>query len=194
MKKRSILAILLTLVMVFSITTPAMAATKAKTKTVTFNAYDTNDTDFTDRTATVKVTNVTSQKTKDFSLYLSDEDRTITGTKSKVIYCKAPVTITLKPNKGEDNIGVSAFYMTFDSKKVKPSTVTAKYKYYAFDLTKYAFDFSKKLDAKPDGSYGYADGSTQKLTKAGTYVLYVRPQSGVDDSEVALTPVFFVVK
>lgn len=192
--KKSILSLVLALIMVFSMTTPALAATKASTKTVTFNTYATDDTDFTGMTATVKVTNVTSQKTKDFSFYLSDEDRTVSGEKSKVIYCKAPVTVTLCPNKGDKYAGVYEFMIFFDSNKVAIKSVKSKFKYYAFDTAKYEFNFSKKLNTVPDGSYGYADGSTQTFTKAGTYLLNVRPISGVDDTDVPLTPVFIVVK
>lgn len=195
MKKKRILSVLLTFVMVFSITaTPTMAATKASTKTITFGTNGSPADSFRYSPATIKVTNVTSQKAKDFSMYMSDDDKTISGEKSKVIYCKAPVTITLEPNKGEKNVGVNNFCMYFDSNKIKPSTVKGTYKYYTFDMDKYMPDFSEKFDTKPDDSYQIADGSTQKLTKAGTYVLYIQNVDVGDEFPDGLTPVFFVVK
>lgn len=193
MKKKSILSVLLALLMVFYTATPAMAATKPSTKTITFNSYATDDSDFTGFQSTLKVTNVTSVKTKDYSFYLSDEDVTISGKKSKVITCKAPATVSLQPNKGEKHARVVSFYGCCDSTKVDPSTVKVNYKYYAFDKSIYDFDFTKSYTEAPD-SYGIAEGSSQKLTKAGTYVFYVRPLSAVDDTDVELTPVFVVVK
>ena len=189
--KKSILALVLSLIMVFSMTAPAMAATKAVTKTVTFNSYDSK---FVAAPVTVKVTNVTSQKTKDYSLYMSDDDVTISGTKSKVIYCKTKTTITLQPNKGEKQAGFFKFYMCFDSNKVAPKTVNRTDKYYSYDMDAWEFDFSKKYDTIPGDAWGYADGSSMTLTKAGTYVLYVKSVNDVDDESVDLTPVFIVVK
>jgi hypothetical protein len=191
MRKKSILSVALALILLFSLTTPTMAATKASTKTITFNSYDS---EYVNAPVTVKVSNVTSQKTKDYSMYMSDDDVTISGTKSKVIYCKSPVTITLQPNKGEKHAGVFAFYMCFDSNKVKPSTVKRTDKYYAYDMDQWEFNFSKKYNDVPGDAWGYADGSTQKLTNAGTYVLYVKSVNDVDDETVDLTPVFLVVK
>lgn len=195
MKKRSILALVASLIMVFSMTTPAMAATKTaaepSTKTIKFNSYDSK---YVHAPVTVKVTNVTSQKTKDFSFYLSDDKVTISGRKSKIIYAKAPVTLTLQPNKGEKNTGVFSFSLTFDSKKVKPSTVKSTFKYYAYDMDMWEFDYSKKYDKVPGDAWGYADGSKHTLTKAGTYVLHVKSVYDVDDTTTDLTPVFIVVK
>lgn len=125
---------------------------------------------------------------------MSDDDVTISGKKSKVIYCKGSTTITLQPNKGSKNAGFFKFYVAFDSKKVKPSTVKSNYKYYAYDMDAWEFDFSKKYDAVPGDAWGYTDGSTQKLTKAGAYVLYVKSVNNVDDETVDLTPIFIVVK
>jgi len=189
--KKSILSVLLALIMVFSLTTPAMAATKAVTKNVTFNSYDSK---FVGAPVTVKVTNVTSQKTKDFSMYMSDDDVTIEGKNSKVIYCKTKTTITLQPNKGEKQAGFFKFYMCFDSKKIKPSTVKSTFKYYAYDMDMWEFDFTEKYDTVPGDAWGYADCSSMTLTKAGTYVLYVKSVNDVDDESVDLTPVFIVVK
>lgn len=192
--KKSILAVLLTLVMIFSITTPVFAATKTSTKTVTFNSYETSSQRY-QMPATVKITNVISQKTKDYSTYLSDDKVTISGKKSKVITCKAPVTITLKPNKGEEQTGVQSFMLSYDSKKISTKSVKQNFKYYTYDIRTLEFDFSKKYDTTDHLEFiGYADGSSYKLTKAGTYVLNVRPLSGVDDSDLTLTPVFIVVK
>ncbi|MDF2537147.1 MAG: hypothetical protein K0S76_168 [Herbinix sp.] len=191
MKKKSILSVLLTLLLALSLTSPAMAATKTSTKTVTFNSYTSKD---AITPITVKVTNVTSQKTKDYSVKLGNE--TIAGKKSKVIYCKAPVTITLQPNKGDKHAGVYDFYMAFDSKKIKTNTVTRTDKYYAFDTEAWAYDYSMKYDTIPSDFWGYADGSTQKITKAGTYVLFVQAYADDSDDEMSdeLTPVFIVVK
>ncbi len=191
--KKSILALTLSLILVFSMTTTAFAATKASTKTITFGSTTALPSSSEYMPVTVKITNVTSQKTKDFSMYMSDDDVTISGDKSKVIYCKGSTTITLCPNKGEKNAAVYEFCMYFDSKKVAPETVKRTSKYYSFDLNAYEYDFSKKLDKAPD-CWGYADGSSMKITKAGTYALFVKK---VDDGyplPEGLTPVFIVVK
>jgi hypothetical protein len=191
MKNKSILALVLTLVMVFTMTMPTMAATKASTKTVTFNSYDSK---YVNAPVTIKVTNVTAQKTKDFSFYMSDDKVTISGKNSKVIYAKAPVSITLQPNKGAKQAGFFNFYMCFDSNKVAPNTVVRTDKYYAYDMNEWEFDFSKKYDKVPGDAWGYAEGSNMKITKAGTYVLYVKSVNDVDDETTGLTPVFIVVK
>ena len=190
MNKR-ILSVVLTLVLLLSFTTTAFAATKPSTKTVTFNSYASK---YVTAPVTVKVTNVTDQKTKDFKLYLSDDKVTISGKKSKVITCKGSTTITLQPNKGEKTAGVFNFYVAFDSKKVKPTTVKSTYKYYTYDMDAWEFDFSEKYSDIPGDAWGYADGSSIKLTKTGTYVLYVKSVNDVDDESVDLTPVFIVVK
>lgn len=189
MKKKSILSVLLALVMVFILTTPAVAATKPVTKTITFNAGTYYDEDLLSD-AIIKVTNVTSMKTKDYSTYLSDDDITISGKKSKVITCKTKTTITLKTSDA------FAFYMAYDFNKIKSSTVKSSFKYYSFDSLSEKVDTSKKYDKAPEGGYVIADGSTFTITKAGTYVVYVRPFQfyGTADEDYALNPVFIVVK
>ena len=198
MKKKSILALVLSLIMVFSITTPALAATKPSTKTIAFEAGDSHYEGNGDPSneATIKVTNVTSQKTKDFSFYLSDDDKTISGKKSKVIYCKTKTTITLVPNKEDTTAGVFGFMYYYDSNKVKASTIAAKYKYYSNNSEIEEVDTSKKYDKAPGDDWVVADGSSITLTKAGTYVIYVRPYQfyGTDQEDYELTPVFIIVK
>lgn len=192
--KKCILSIVLTLVLLLSLTAPVSAATKPVTKTVTFSTTGALSSSAQYAPATVKITNVTSSKTKDYSVYLSDDKITLEGKKSNVITCKGSATITLQPNKGEKNIGVHNFALYFDSKKVKPSSVKTTNKYYAFNLDEYIYDFSKKLTTKPDGSWGYADGSNIKITKPGTYVLYIKTVDDGYDLPEGLTPVFIVVK
>lgn len=192
--KKSILSIVLSLVLLFSLTTPVSAATKPVTKTITFGSTDALPTSYKYAPVTIKVTNVTSSKTKDYSVYLTDDKVTLEGKKSKVITCKSSTTIILQPNKGEEHIGVHNFALYFDSKKVKPSTVKTTNKYYAFDLDEYTYDFSKKLTTKPEGSWGYADGSSIKITKPGTYVLYVKVTDDGYEMPEGLTPVFIIVK
>lgn len=194
MKTKRIAAVLLALAMVFTLSISAFAAAPAdSTQTVTFNAYATEDPAFADFPVSVSITNATKQETKDFSLYLSDDKITISGKNSKVIYCNAPVTVTLQPLDGEKHSGFNNFALFYDSNKVPIKSVQVKDAYYAFDTKKYAFDYSKKLTSQPAGDWGYAEGSSQMLTKAGTYVLNVQPMNAIDDSEVALTPVFIVV-
>jgi hypothetical protein len=74
--------------------------------------------------------------------------------------------------------------------------VTRTNKYYEFDITAWKYDYSKKHDTIPSDYWGYADGSSHKLTKAGTYVLYVQAYGDDTDDEMSdeLTPVFIVVK
>ena len=188
---KKIISVVISLILLFSMTTPISAATKPSTKTVTFNSYNSK---YVNAPVTVKITNVTEQKTKDFSLYLSDDKVTIKGKKSKVIYCKASTTITLQTPKSEDYAGFYSFSMYFDSNKVAIKSIKTNFKYYAYDVDIGEFDFSHKYDTIPGNAWGYADGSTQKLTKAGTYVLYVKSVNDVDDTTVDLTPIFIVVK
>jgi hypothetical protein len=189
MKKR-ILTIGLTLVLALALTVTAFAATKAVTKTITFTSYDSK---FVNAPVTIKVTNVTAQATKDYSFYLTDDKRTIAGKKSIVLNCTAPTTIMLQPNQGDKNAGVYSFSMSWDGNKVPSKSVKTNFKYYAFNADTNKFDFTKKLNTKIDGC-GYADGSTQTLTKAGTYVLYVKSVNDVDETTTQLTPVFIIVK
>lgn len=146
--------------------------------------------------ATIKVTNVTSQKTKDFSAKLHDDDGnlvTIEGKNSKVIYCKGKTTVTLKPNKGEKTAQVFGMPMYYDAKTVK--TVEVKVAYYEFNWE--TEEVGKKLDKKPDhDDWVVGDGTTHIITKPGTYVLYVRPLLfyGIQDEDFKLNPVFIVVK
>jgi hypothetical protein len=188
--KKSILSIGLTFILALSLTITAFAATKGVTKTVTFNSYDSKS---VNAPVTIKVTNVTAQTTKDFSFYLSDDKKTIAGKKSIVLNCTAPVTLTLQPNKGENNAGVFSFSMSYDSNKVPVKSVKTNFKYYALDANTNEFDFTKKLTTAT-ASCGYADGSSQTLTKAGTYVLYVKSVNDVDETTTKLIPVFLVVK
>jgi len=99
--------------------------------------------------ATIKVTNVTSVKAKDFSTYLSDDDITIEGKNSKVITCKAKTTITLKTSDA------FAFYMAYGFNKIKSNTVKSKIKYYAFDSLSEEVDTSKKYVVVYDTVYNY---------------------------------------
>jgi len=183
------------LVLMLSLTTMVFATSTVSPKTVivTFNAYATDDFDFVDIPVTVSVSNVTSQSIQDYSVGLSDGEKTITfaGEESNVLTCQAPVTITLLPNSGMEYVDVCDFYIVADISTYK--SVIRTDKYYAFDTEDYVFDYSEKLTTKPSGSYSLADGCTQTLTKAGTYVLYTRPLTGLDDSEFGLTPVFIVV-
>jgi len=208
--KKNILSMGLALVLSLSLTATAIAATKVVTKpvtkpvttsvvkpvtkTVTFNSYATQDRNVRDFKTTLSISNVTAQAVKDYSVTLSDGKKKLTfaGKKSNVLTCKAPVTVTLLPNKGEKNAGLFDFYAVADASTYK--SVKIVYKYYVFNTDKYEFDFSKKLSAKPSGTHGVAEGSTQTLSKAGTYVIYTRHMSGADDTGLPLTPVFIVVK
>lgn len=194
--KKSILSIVLTLALLMSMTAPAMAATKPSTKTVTFNAGTYYEYDGLDSDATIKVTNVTSVKKKDFSFYMSDDDVTISGENSNVITCKGKTTVTLVPPKGCETDAAFDFRYSFDTNKIKASTVTAKYKYYSNNAEIEQVDTSKKYNKAPEGGCVVADGSTLTFTKAGTYVVYVRPYQfyGVNGEGYELNPVFIVVK
>ena len=199
MKKKSILSILLAVIMVLSLTSPAFAATKTSTKTITFKScvddyrpsFLFETTEFNSPDVTIKATNVTSVKTKDFSVKLSDDDGnkvTFEGKKSKVVYCKADTTITLKPNGGEDNACYYGLWIYYDAKKVKSTDAKITYQYY--DASE-ELDFSKKLTKAPE-YYVFADGTSIKIKKPGTYVLYV---DAVGDTPIDdLNPVFIVVQ
>lgn len=197
MKRKSVLSVLLVMVMVFSMTaTPAYAAAKPKTKTITFDA-GTYEWGKLDSTVSIKVTNVTSQKTKDFSATLSDDDGTKTtfsGINSKVIYCKGKTTVTLTPNKGEDKAAYFGINMFYDSKVTEPKL---KCKYYEFSWD--TEEIGKKLDKQPDpdsDNWVIGDGTSYTISKPGTYVLYVRPLLfyGAEGEDFELNPVFIVVK
>jgi hypothetical protein len=195
--KKSIVSVLLALAMVFSLTTPAFAATKPSTKTITFKAGTNNNESSMDSNTTIKVTNVTSQKTMDFSADVSDEDGnkdTISGKKSKVIYCKGKTTITLKPNKGDTTAQYFGISLYSDAKNAK--SIKMKYSYYDFNWE--TEEVGKKLDKEPDNEdWVLGDGTSCTLTKAGTYVLYVRPfqfYGKEEDGDYELKPVFIVVK
>lgn len=192
MKKR-IVSVVLTLVLLISMTTSAMASTKASNKTITFSSTGALPSSSQYAPATVKITNVTSQTTKDYSVYLSDDKVTHEGKKSKVITCKAPMTVTLQSNKGDKHVGVTAFSLYYDSNKISLKTVTSMFKYYAFDINSYTYDFSKKY-TKPLDYCGYADGSSYTITKAGEYILYVKTVDDGYNVPEGLTPVFIVVK
>ncbi len=188
MKKKSILSVLLALILVFSMTTPAMAASKPSTKTIKFNAGTYFAEESVDSEVTIKVTNVTSQKTKDFSVALSDgaTKTTYSGKKSKVIYCKASTKITL--NTVAFNVNLVA-----DDKTTK--YLKGNFKFYDF-FPDYEGVGDTKYDAPPEGAWVVADGSSITIKKAGTYVLYVTPFQfyGNDKEDYELEPVFIVVK
>lgn len=194
MNKKRILSIVLTLVLMLSLTAPVSAAMKPVTKTVTFSTTGALPSSAQYSPATVKITNVTSSKTKDYSVYLTDDKVTLEGKKSKVITCKGSTMITLTTNKGEEHTGVTAFSLYFDYNKIKASTVKTTNKYYAFDIDTYMPDFTKKLATKPDDYWVYADGSNIKITKPGTYVLYIKVTDDGYEMPDGLTPVFIIVK
>lgn len=192
--KKSILSIGLTIALSLSFTATTFAATKAVkkavtksvtkpvAKTITFKSYSVP--------VTLAVTNVTAQVTKDFSLYLTDDKKTIAGKKSIVLTCKAPMTLTLMPNNGQKNVGTYSFNLCYDGNKTPQQSVKANFKYYSFNPASEEIDFSKK-PTKPTVNTVFADGSSYTLTKAGTYVLRVQPvEYGPGDA----TPVFIIVK
>ncbi len=193
MKMKNLGTMALALVTVLAMTATAFAATPAPaTKTITFNSYQS---DKVNAPATVKVTNVTKTETKDYSAYMSDDDITIEATNAQVLTCKAPVTVTLMPNKGTKATGAFAFLLTYDFNLIDQKSVTTSLKYYKFDAKKAKFDTSKKLTLAQAGkSWGVADSSSMKITKPGTYVLWVDTAYGVDKDSVARTPVFLVVE
>ena len=184
--------------MVFSLTTPAMAAAKPKTKTFTVSAGINYVDEDADGNVTFKVTNVTSSKNKDFSVDLvydgefEDEIFTHTGKDSKVIYCKGKTTITLQANKGDKTAAINTMYVC--AGKLEES-IKEKFKYYKCNWDTYKADTSKKYDETPNGGGAIADGSSYTFTKAGNYVIYVRPlQFNGYEGDFELTPIFVVVK
>jgi hypothetical protein len=194
MNKR-IISLVLTLVLALSLTTPVLAATKPSTKTIKFQA-GTNIAEGWSDDATIKVTNVTKQESKDFSVKLSDGKEKITfeGKKSKVIYCKTKTTITLVPNKDAGAASEFGIVLYSDAKTTK--SVKSKIKFYSFYSESEEVDTSKKYDEVPEGDWVIADGSNYTVSKAGTYVLYVRPFGfyGTDKEDFELNPVFIVVE
>lgn len=196
MKKLGTLALALTLAL--SLAMPAFAATpavvKAVTKTLTYNTFDSAE---IVAPATLSVTNVTKTETKDFSTYLSDDKLTIEGKKSQVLTCKAPVTVTLMPNKGQKTTGYFSYSVSYDGSKIPAKSVTKNIKYYGYNYDTGVFDYKKKLtiaQAKAIGSWGVADTSTLKLTKPGTYVIWAAGDYDIDPDTAMPVPVFVVVK
>ena len=191
---KKIIVYALTLIMVLSIPTPALAAQKTTTETITYSTNGSPPTSYRYAPATVDITNVISTEVKDYSYYLSDDDYTHTGYDSTVVYAKAPVTITLKPYGDAEYEAAIAFTLYFDTNKVKANTVKRADKYYAFDLDNYDYDFSEKYDTIPSDYWGYADGSSQTITKAGTYILYTMIVDDGYDLLDGVNPLFIVVE
>lgn len=78
--KKHLLSTILALTLLLSLTTTAFAATPS-TKTIDFMAVDSMTLKIP---ATVQVTNVVAQEQKDFSFYLSDDNKTIMGRNSHI--------------------------------------------------------------------------------------------------------------
>lgn len=190
--KKSFLSIMLVLVLILSLTTMAFGAPVSETKII---QYEATDDPFLYLPASIKVTNVKSQERKDFSTYLSDDDKTISGKDSIILHGTSPMTITLLPYEGENNEhtfpGAYMFYLAWDGNKVDSNTITRKDKYYTFD--DYELITDKKYDILPERYWIYADGSSMNITEVGTYVLYTLPYGNYDTEDVNISPVFIII-
>lgn len=198
MKMKRILSVLLALVMVFSFTTSAYAATG---KTVTFNGgYIYQDEKGKPGTIQIKLSNISTTKknvkisSKTFMTYVDDDSVAdtiisytedgdtitvkdlVTDDKGVTVYYadKAPVTITAKSS-------LSCFWATYTGNVVK-ATYTPKY--YSFDDYLSNSGKAKVLTKEPEGDYLLAPGTSMKLTKPGKYLFIVKDDGLIDGSPV----------
>ncbi len=194
MKKKSILSVLLALVMVFSLTSTAFAATG---KTVTFNGGHIYQAEKgKPGTIQIKLSNITKTK-KDVKIDLMDyiddasladivfgyteEDEAITlkdivSNGVNVYYAdKSPVTVTSKSV-------LTCFWANYTG-SVEKATYTPKY--YSFDDYQSNPDKAKVLKTKPDGDYFLAPGTSMKFTKSGKFLFIVKDDGFIDGSPVS---------
>jgi hypothetical protein len=197
MWKKSVLSVLLAFIMVFSLITPAYAATKAKT--VTFNGgYIYQAEKGKPGTAQVKISNIVKTKknvkiseksliknyteTKETANLVFGYDENgdelklkdiVTGEDGVTVYYadKAPVTVTTKTT-------LSCFWACYTGDEVK-----AKYtpKYYDFEDYYYNQEKAEVLTEIPY-DYLMAPGTKMKLTKAGSYLFIIKDDGFISDS------------
>ncbi len=195
MKKR-VLSIVLTLTLLLSMTTSALAATG---KTVTFNGGHIYETEKgKPGTIQVKLSNITKKKAnvaisdKELLNYVDDDtvaNTVISYTEDgdpitvkdivqsddgvTVYYAnKAPVTVTAKS-------ALSCFWVSYKGNEVK-----AKYipKYYSFDDYLSNPDEPEILKTQPEGDYLVAPGTIMKLNKPGKYLFILKDDGLISDS------------
>ena len=186
MSKR-ILSVVLTLALIFTLSISAFASPKGSTQTVKFEAVDVFGAE-----ATVSVTNVTSQATKDMSVSFIENGKkqSFEGKNSKVVYCNAPTTVTLvsSENYSEEKCSYGFIMRSSDT-----TAVLMSFKYYEVNAD--TGELGNKKLTKPTEYFVIADGSSYTMTQPGTYVVYVIPylMEGELDVDYKLTPMFIVV-
>lgn len=163
--KKSILPLVLSLIMVFSITTPALAATKETTQTSTKTITTFNN--------TVTISNVTrtgdpytddsfDRHKTDKMLEVSDRHRS--GNDNNELYFTdvAPVTITFKET-GNGDYGINGYQVYCIDAESVPT----------FDITKYdvsVYDYNSYTEEKITAQ---AFTGTITLNKPGSYYLFL---------------------
>ncbi len=195
MKKKRILATLLAVVMVFSMTaTPVSAATG---KTVTFNGGHIYQTEKgKPGTAQLKLSNITKTEKNvkiDLDDYADDssiadtvfgyteEDEAITladviSDGVTVYYAdKAPVSVTVKS-------ALSCFWISHKGAATKTKCTP---KFYDFDDYLNHPGKAKVLTKQPKGDYLIAPGCVSKINKAGKYLYVVKDDGMIDGSPVS---------
>ncbi len=186
MSKR-ILSVLLTLALIFTLSISAFAAPKGSTQIVKFEAVDVFGAE-----ATVSVTNVTSQATKDMSVSFMENGKkqSFEGKNSKVVYCNAPTTVTLVSS---ENYSEETCSYRFIMRSSDTTAVSMNFKYYEVNAD--TGELGNKKLTKPTEYFVIADGSSYTMTQPGTYVVYVIPylMEGELDVEYKLIPMFIVV-
>ena len=191
MKKKSILSVLLALVLVLSLTSTAYAATG---KTVTFKGgYIYNAEKGKPGTIQIKLSNITKTKKNvkiDIMDYIDDassadtilgytaEDEPITlndivsGGVTMYYADNAPVTVTSK--------SPLSFFGVAHKGKLEKTTFSLKY--YSFDDYLRNQGKAKVVTKQPKGSYLLAEGSKNKINKAGNYLYIVKDDGLIDGS------------
>lgn len=191
MKKKSILSGLLAVIMVFSLTSTAFAATG---KTVTFKGGHIYNTEKgKPGTIQIKLSNITKTKKNvkiDLKDYIDDdsladtvfgyteEDEAITlkdiVSDGVTVYSadKSPVTVTSKSV-------LTCFWVTYTG-NVEKATYTPKY--FSFNDYLSNQDKAKVLTKKPEGDYFIAPDTKMKLTKSGKYLFIVKDDGFIDGS------------
>ena len=159
--KKSILSIVLSLVLLFSMTTPVSAATAGKTVT-TFN--DTITIPNVTKTSDPYTDKAFDMAATDKTLEVSDNHRS-GNDNNELYYCDtAPVTITLNettPINGYGDYGINGYQIYCVDEASAPIFDISKY-----NVSVYDYDSGEKVPAQ-------AFTGTITITKPGTYYLFL---------------------
>ncbi len=201
MKKKTVLSVLLAIIMVCAMITPAFAATKAKT--VTFNGGHIYQAEKgKPGTAQVKISNIVKTK-KNVKIskksliknYTETEDTAntvfgydengeeitladvVTGDDGVTVYYadKAPVTVTAKS-------ALTCFWGCYVGDDEKTKYTPKYYSYYDYLENQ---DKAKVRTEIPEGDYLMAPGTKLKITKPGKYLFVVKDDGMIYDSPIS---------